>query len=189
MGLLGLGLILIVAIGSGCLFFDSKNAESPLQDSGGRIPPLTPADLLTQLSEAITQRNANLYLLEFDNSTSYRYYPDDESRIRYGVVLDSFDISREQQFAKTLLSRSNLPIDSVAETDFNLRSELPGTDGVQVEFLYRIQLGTVLSIPRAVSGRAVLNLIRGSDGGYVIQTWHDYRQGSEPTIAEWKGSL
>jgi len=178
-----------VLFSSGCLFIDKRNAEAPLQDSGGRTPPLSSAELLSQLSQAFQLRNPSAYLQAFDNSGAYLYTADAEAASRYGAALDSFTYAREERFAQSIFSRTSLPVDSASTATFTIQSDQPQSGGSTVEMTYTIQMGLTVSVPRQVSGRAVLTLVRGTDGGFVIRSWRDNTSGNDPTLADWKARI
>ena len=173
---------------AGCLLLDRRNPEPPLQDFGTYTPALSAAELMQALEHAVVTRNPILYAQSFD-PLQYRYYPEVEALARYGAVFDGYGYSREERFAQGLLSRANLPVDSISEASFEIVSEQPSGDKLTVEADYSIRLGLKLAVPRSVAAHAVFELVRGSDNGYVIRSWHDTRIGNDPGISEWKAVL
>lgn len=125
----------------------------------------------------------------FSRNQNYRFYADTETAGRYSNVFENFDITKEERFIYSLLSRSQVPPDSAVVADFKIETERFIQNDLEVEVQYTIQIGFITPHSTTVNGRSVFLLIRDTDGGFVAKEWKDFRIGNFSTISEWKAIL
>ncbi|MCX7835250.1 MAG: hypothetical protein N2450_04175 [bacterium] len=174
---------------SGCLLLSERNPENPLQQYNNRIPPKTAREFFEGLKNSIKNRNPNQYISFFSKDEDFRFCPDPETAMRYSHIFENFNYSKEERFIHSLLSRSDIPADSLINVVFIIQSEQLTQYFTEVEISYSMQIDFLNFQPTSVSGRSIFRLVRDNDGGYVAKEWKDFKIGSLPTISEWKATL
>ena len=180
-------LILLVAtvIWSGCGLFSTRPAEEP--DSGRRSweTPRVPQDVLTNLSNAMFERDAVNYLRSFEPA-SFTFEADNIA-LANDPSLAPWVYDDEASHIASLLSEGTLPRDSLLFVIFTSPTETVLHDSAEIVTPYDLTAGVALSgAPHRMAGTAHFYLRMGSEGYWQIYRWADARTQEQNTWSDLK---
>lgn len=173
-------LFFCAAIAAGCELFSTRNPEPPGDSShGGWEFPRDPGLVLKNLETAFSLRSSVDYMRSFyeDDSVgiSYVFVPEPEKVANFPGLFDGWDLNRERKHIDVLFNPSNIPADSLSRLSFSINLLNMLGDSADVSASYDIHVGHIReNVPRSVAGLVEFRLLRGMDGGWVIQRWIDH---------------
>lgn len=177
------GLLFVV----GCT---TRTPESPTGTRGTFEPPTSPAIVLANLRNAVTERNTeNLMLCLADPTTrstyTYRFEPSAEVRARYQTLFDAWSLNSERQAFLSLIAR--LPPEGRPTLDITTASiafSSPDSTIYVADYVLTANHG-VASVPTTLSGTMSLSITPERSGQWSISTWRDARRQSDTVEATW----
>ncbi|MCB9391481.1 MAG: hypothetical protein H6506_02380 [Calditrichaeota bacterium] len=159
---------------TGCDLFSTRSPEPPDGARGSWEVPLTPTDVLTNISVALFERNASNYLRSFQ-ADSFMFEADPQVLLQQPSIAD-WDYAREQSHINSLLSEGVLPRDSIIFVVFSATDQTLLGDTAQVTTRYDLTAQVALSgAPGPLAGEAVFSMRVGSQGYWEIVRWSDRR--------------
>ncbi len=174
-----IGLVLSLLLLSGCELFSTRDPETPTGSSSGQWQfPTEPAVVLDNLQNAVGRRASVDYMRSFGigEEDILGFIPDPKTVANHPGVMDGWGFSREQKFVEALFNPAVLPLDSIASLTMEIIRETALADSAEISANYTLHLGhTVDNAPVEMEGRAEFMLNRGSDGGWRIHQWVDFR--------------
>jgi hypothetical protein len=179
----------------GCELFTTRAVEPPSGSTGeGWILPLNPRAVIDNMGNAIERRSDVDYLKSLASDEvglePFKFHADPQTLVNYPNLFNEWSISQETNFAQSLFSPSTLPLDSMATVNFNIEQETVLGDSASLGAQYNLHLGHVRdSAPRQIEGWLDFYLLRGDDGGWYIQRWHDVRIGGQPCWSDLKAQF
>lgn len=183
---ISLSLLLSLAVTlSGCGLFSTRSAEEP--DAGRRSweTPRVPQDVLTNLSNALFERDAVNYLRSFDPA-SFAFEADNIA-LANDPSLAPWTYEDEASHVTSLLSEGTLPRDSLLFVIFTSPTETPLHDSVEIVTPYDLAAGVAISgAPHRMAGTAHFYLRMGSEGYWQIYRWSDARTQEQNTWSDLK---
>ncbi|MDH3252270.1 MAG: hypothetical protein OEM41_05715, partial [Ignavibacteria bacterium] len=101
-------LVPFLLAGVSCTLFDTREPEPPSQAGSDFTPPNLPSDVISNLKNAIAQKNALNYMRSFADTTTidemFRFSPSATARTAYPGVFDDWDRIKEENHIKDLIS-------------------------------------------------------------------------------------
>ncbi len=179
----------------GCELFTTRAVEPPTGSSGeGWTLPLNPRAVVDNLENAIGRRSDVDYLRSLASDDvglePFQFYADPQTMVNFPSLFDDWSTKQETNFAQSLFSPSNLPLDSIVTVSFNIEQETVIGDSSSLNARYELNLGHVRdNAPRQMEGRLDLYMLRGDDGGWYIQRWYDVRIGGQQCWSDLKAQF
>jgi len=187
--------ISIMAALGGCELFTTREPEAPTGGgSGGWQFPLTPQQTMDNITDAVGRRSSVDYIRSLASPdaglTSFLFQADPSAAANHPQLFADWGLDDETAFAQALFSSATLPLDSIAALDLDPQPATVIGDTARIRAQYDLHLGHKRgSAPRQMSGQLEWTLQRGSDGGWYIRLWNDYRNGSAPCFSDLKGQF
>lgn len=186
-------LIFLLILG-GCGLFDTREPENPVGTPHFWTPPLSPGDVLDNITEAFSRRDDWLYMKSFAEpdftDSAFIFFPDISSVSYDSTIFANWDYYAEQTFIRNFFDLQILPQDSTVFIEFTPESEPPGEDLPIYREYYSIVYGHANpNLPREYSGRADIQFDRNRSGNWVIISWKDEKMGDYPSMTELKASI
>jgi hypothetical protein len=170
---------------AGCGLFSTRPAEAPDSGRSSWETPRLPGDVLTNLSNAMFERNAVNYLKSFDANT-FSFEADNEALVNDPSLAD-WHYDDESQYITSLLSEGTLPRDSVLFVIFTSPTETILQDSAEIVTLYDLTAGVALAgAPHHLAGTAHFYLHMGIEGYWLIYDWADARTQEQSTWSNLK---
>ncbi len=170
---------------SGCGLFSTRPAEEP--DAGRRSweTPRVPRDVLTNLSNALFERDAVNYLRSFDPANFV--FEADNIALANDPSLAPWIYEDESSHITSLLSEGTLPRDSLLFVIFTSPTETVLHDSAEIVTPYDLTAGVALSgAPHQMAGTVHFYLRMGSEGYWQIYRWSDARTQEQNTWSDLK---
>jgi hypothetical protein len=169
----------------GCDLFSTRNPEAPNAGQSTWEIPRIPEDVLANLRESLSGRNAANYLLSFDADV-YEFEADPEA-LQQNSSMAGWDYQAESDHINRLFSEGTLPRDSAAAVVFLTMQPTTIGDSAEVIADYSLRAGVALSgAPGPMSGRAYFFLHIGEAGYWTIYYWRDQRTEEQSTWSDLK---
>jgi hypothetical protein len=167
---------------TGCGLFSTRPAEAP--DTGRRSweTPRLPQDVLTNMSNALFERDAVNYLRSF-NQDDYTFVADNVA-LANDPTLSPWHYAEEMGHITSLLSEGTLPRDSLLFVIFTQPEETILQDSAEILTPYDLTAGVAIQAPRRMSGIAHFYLRLGAEGYWEIYRWVDQRTQDENTWSD-----
>lgn len=191
--LLGAGLF-FAGIFSGCKNpFQLRKPEPPKQSETRRVPATQPEVVLSNLKNAIANRNLENYMKCLADSLpggkKFRFVADPTSQIQNPGLFDRWTLASEKRYANYLFSQ--IPKDSTAHLDFKVTKEYILQDTTFFQGDYTLSVHHKLDkkqYPRQAVGRAEFHLCQ-VQGEWFIFYWEDRGNGKEPSWSDVKAAF
>ncbi len=177
-----------------CGIFDTRDPENPGGSANVWIPPVTPDDVLGNISRAFSLHDGVLYMKSYagdaDSDSGFAFSPDPASASLDTAVFAGWDFDKEQSFIRSLFTLDFIPDDSIASFQFEHESGSPSEIKPVYREAYTIRLGHIQSgIPREFAGKARIRFDRNYNGDWVIINWEDEQSGDTPTFSHLKSII
>lgn len=183
-------LVLCAAVLSGCELFSTRDPEPPSSGSSTYTPPTSPDLVLTNLRNAVLEKNTENYLRclvdTLNSSRAFAFFPASAAAARYPSAFQSWSLQSEKSYFSAL----------VAITPKNAASVLILTGGFTMvasdSALYACDyqatfLHGIAGVPETVRGNLQLVLAPDRNSFWSIVRWTDIALAAEPSWSEWKG--
>lgn len=178
----GLGILLFAG---GCDLFTTRDPEPPSSGRGSWQTPRVPLDVLDNLANALSERDAVNYLRSFD-SDSFMFEADPVA-LSEDPTLAGWDYGEESRHASRLFSAGTLPADSALTAIFLAPQETILGDSAVILTGYELAAGVALTgVPRRMAGTADFRLRMGGEGYWQIFRWRDTRTEGQSTWSDFK---
>jgi hypothetical protein len=168
---------------AGCDLFTTRDAEEP-ESTSDLCGPATSSDYVTSVIECALQFHLpEEYLAVFD-AEGYQYTPDGAALGNYSDLLP-WEFNQEANHIRRLFSEQVVPLDSVVWVEFESEESVELGDSARYLEAYTLYIGHVLEgVPRQVSGRMELTVVRTIDGTWIVRRWRDEAVGNEATWSD-----
>ena len=179
-------LILLSAVLCGCGLFSTRPAETPESGRSSWETPRVPADVLTNMSNALFERNAVNYLRSFHQEDFT--FDADNVALANDPTLAPWHYEQESRHIISLLSEGTLPRDSLLFVIFTSPNPVSTpADSADILTPYEITAGVALAgAPHHMAGTAHFYLRMGSEGYWQIYRWVDLRTQDANTWSDLK---
>lgn len=175
--------------------FDIRDVEAPERNTGSQWqPPTTPSQVLTNMENAVLERNADNFLRCLSDSTTgekpFQFIPDNETLANYPQVFSQWHREDEKRVFQEM--DSSVPRNSRFQLVFNDKAEAYETsDSARIEIFYTLRVHhTLETLPSDVSGRAIFLFSRNeAQRNWIIYGWQDVREEGNPTWSTFKAGF
>ena len=168
---------------SGCDLFSTRSPEEPDSDRRSWETPRVPSDVLTNMSNALFERDAVNYLRSF-HPEDFEFFADNVA-LANDPTLAPWYYEHESGHITSLLSEGTLPRDSLLFVIFTTPDETILQDSAEILTPYELTAGVALSgAPRRMAGTAHFFLRMGSEGYWQIYRWVDQRTQEQNTWSD-----
>ena len=174
----GIALLIVIALsGNSCSLFDTRDPEPPSQSGSDFTPPNLPSDVITNLKNAIAQKNAVNYIRCFSDSTTielpFVFTPSATARTSYPGAFDDWTKAKEETHIKDLISHKPSPT-SYSNLLTTGDQFLPQGDVTIFTAGYIFSFDTDdPTFPESARGRLQFILHRDRSSFWVITDWTD----------------
>jgi hypothetical protein len=173
---------------SGCGLFSTRQADPPTTGRHPWEPPRAPSDVLANLTQAMSDRDAVNYLRSF-NSNGFTFEADNVA-LANDPSLAGWSYDDESQHAQRLFNEGTLPRDSVIAAVFSNIVETTLGDSAEVRAQYTLAVGVALaSAPHRMAGTGDFFMRLGSEGYWQIYRWRDSRTEGQSTWSDLKSAV
>ncbi len=191
--LFGTGIFLVLPI-FGCKNpFQLRSPEPPEKSLTRRVPATQPDMVLTNLKNAIAEKNLENYMKclvdSLPGGKKFHFVADPSSQIQNPGLFENWTIESEKRYANYLFSQ--IPKDSTAHLDFKVTKEYIIQDTTFFQGDYTLLLRHKLDekqYPRKAVGRAEFRLCQ-VQGEWFIFYWEDRGDGQEPSWSDVKAAF
>jgi len=183
------GVVILSAL-PGCKTpFSTREPEEPQSKQSSWIQPTSPATVLVNLKNAISEKNKNnlLRCLSDTSATpkSFRYVADPAVASAFPGLFRSWGKPEEENYLNQLLSF--VPADSIMRLELVPMRETTEADSVILLQEYNLRVGHTAETsecPRRMRGQVEFRLSRSSEDLWSIHRWSDLATGAEPTWSD-----
>ncbi len=182
-------IILILAGLQSCDLFSTRAPEQPDVGSSSFMPPTDPYIVIYNLTNAITEKNADNYRKCFSDLDSlnlgFQFIPSAEAIATYSGTFARWDVNAEVNAFKSMISRLN------EETRPSIllppNSDVPlGPDSVLYTADYKLEIRhSIVNIPTDFSGKIRMTIIKDKSGLFSISTWYDIDPPAGDSTKSW----
>ena len=175
----------------GCGILETREPQPPAQTSSTFVPATSPNLVLTNLVNAVRERNTDNYIrcLVDPNFSDkkYSFVPTQEAQSQYFTVFNSWTLSEERGYFENLKSQTP----NVGTTGLffsNEKFESIQSDSALYTATYNFVFQhTVSGVPQEAKGQ--LQFFMGTDRNrlWMIYRWVDLKTGSDFSWSEMKG--
>ena len=177
---------------AGCDLLQTREPEQPSASGSTFVPPTIDSIVISNLQFAIGEKNKENYLrclvgTNFSDKV-FQFQPTSESAAKYASVFSNWTVASEEQYFKNL---SESKPGGFARLDFfnPVFAQRP-PDEVLFEAKYHLIFQHQnSSIPQEGRGNVQLSLVRDGRSSWSIYRWIDFRDTSEITWSDFKGSF
>lgn len=175
--------ILFALLFGGCELFGLRSVETPTEPRSTFTPPTTPDIVLTNLVNAITDKDINNYLqCLVDTSLTlkrFAYTADIASQIRY-PIFQNWQLSNEKNYYYNLLSLTSSGSTSmlfVSTVNTNTYSDSAIYD---MEYLLRFDHQKT-TVAKTLTGKLRFIMVINSKNLWAISRWIDFKSADTDT--------
>lgn len=170
-------LVLLTLVYSGCGLFGLRDVETPTEPRSTFTPPTTPDIVLSNLTNAIIDKDINNYLqCIVDTASSTRrfiYTADIASQIQY-PVFQTWQISNERNYFYNLLSLTNSSSTSLLFFSNVITNTYSDSAVYDMEYLLRFDHQKT-SVAKTLSGKLRFIMVMNSKNLWAISRWIDFK--------------
>lgn len=186
-------IIIILAFTFGvqaCDMFSTRNPEDPNTGQSSFIPPTSPEIVITNLQNAILEKNAENYISCFTDSVpylikSYVFTPTADANSKYPSLFSSWNLYSERQYFISLVSaipNELSPRLTFSENKFDLLS----TDSAVYKASYYLNTNhSVTSTSEIFAGKLYFTLFPDNNGLWAIGSWIDLVNENDTISVSW----
>ncbi len=195
-GLKFLPLVLIAGIalcGWACGLFEPRAAEDPTQAGSNYQPALDAPTVITNLTNAISQKDETNYIRCFSEPVAggriFTFIASAEGLAQYGSILSTWTRNDELNYFRNLHARSGPT--SYSNLQLNEKSPPNVTaDSVVYYFDYTFQFEhTDKTFPTVAQGSLTFTIVPDNNGQWAIAHWVDFKTTSAISWSMFKGKF
>ena len=165
---------------SQCSLFDTRDPEQPSQSGSDFIPPTLVSDVVSNLKNAIAQKNIKNYLRSFtDSSVSgkpFTFTPSSTGSTSYPGVFGDWNLTREESHFRDLVSHK---LSATSYSNLLLSGEAYNPQGDSTVYTASYIFSFDHNDPgfrNVARGRLQFTLKRNSSSFWEITDWTDYQE-------------
>jgi hypothetical protein len=176
----------------GCGLFEPRSPEKPTVPGGGFTPATEPLIVITNLQDAVEQKNVPNYVQCFSDPVTgprlFTFIPSSEGAAQYATVFRDWTIVEEQAYFQNLTVR--VTPTSASRLTLTARSLFFGSDSATLEYDYVLIFEhTDPTFPQIARGNLQFALGRNSNNIWSIYRWTDYKTTNDITWSLFKGKF
>ena len=177
-------LIIIFFVFEGCGLFSTRDSEAPTESRSNFQPPTSPDIVLTNLQSAISEKNANNYVLCFVDSNystrRFSYIADVASQSQY-PVFRNWTLTNENAYFRNMLA---LMLPEATSILFYSTSTPPvsASDTAIFDSDYLLQVDhQKTAVSKTIKGKLRFIMSMDSRSLWSIHNWIDFKSTSTDT--------
>lgn len=175
-----------------CDIFETRDAESPVQPKSNFLQPVTPEDVITNLINALQDRDVENYLSCLSDSNfagkTFHFSASAGASAQFPQLTGMWDKENERQYFNNL--RTRIPEDAQISLTLSNSNYNQLVDSSVFTATYTLNIPQNESnIPATYSGDLRFSLIRDSRSLWSIYFWVDIKKDNSPSWSELKGRL
>jgi len=170
--------------------FSTREPETPVENQSSWMPPLSPELVLTNLQNAILERNSENFIRCLSSAErTYTFTPDPDVMANYGEIFNNWNITNEQTVIQQVFSL--VPSDSSAFLIFPVDvREVPGADSTIFLKKYLLEIHSLQDdLPKIYEGQVEYWLYPNTQGEWSIYKWIDFTLGGSQSWSYLKALL
>ena len=183
-------IILLFLTLSACEWFTTRDPEKPDTGRSTYQPPTSPNIVVSNLANAIKEKNIDNYISCFADSAlynvnQYAFVASADAQSRYTSLFTGWTLFSERQYFTTLLQNSppeTVPL--LVMNNFNYQPYPPDTTIYTSEYFLRVNHNNP-SAYSEFSGTLQFVILRNNSGLWCIQRWSDYRSQNDSLANTW----
>lgn len=176
-------LILLAVLFSGCGLFGLRDVETPTEPRSTFVPPTTPDLVLSNLSNAIIDKDINNYIqcIVDTSSTSKRfvYTADISSQIQY-PVFQNWQTVNERNYFYNLLSLTSAQSTSLLFFSNVTTNTYSDSAIYDMEYLLRFDHQKT-NVAKTLTGKLRFIMVVNSKNLWAISRWIDFKAADSDT--------
>ena len=178
---------LLLLAATGC---STRTPETPTGTRGTFEPPTSPAIVLSNLRNALAERNTENFMLCLSDASTrssyaYRFEPSAEVRARYQSMFDAWTLNSERQAFLSLVSRMPPEVrPSLDISSATVAFSSPDSTVYVTDYVLTANHG-VASVPTSLRGTMSVTITPERSGLWSIATWRDARRPADTVEATW----
>lgn len=174
----------------GCDIFETRTPEPPNQGGSSFLPPTSVDMALTNLKNAISERNSTNYLRCFvdtlNSSRRFDYIPTSTALARFPTVFSRWTLRSEQSYFENL--KAIMQTTATSSLTLTGSFQLVASDSAVYNADYQLTFQHGISgIPETVRGHLQFTLATDRNKIWSIFQWIDTSIGQEASWSELKG--
>ncbi|NUO18541.1 hypothetical protein HUU59_03750 [bacterium] len=159
---------------AGCELFETREPEPPAGARGSWEVPISPEDVLTNLSLSLFERNSSNYMRSF--SPDSFVFMADPIVLQQHPSMSVWETANEQSHINSLFSEGVLPSDSILFVVFSAIEQTLLGDTAHITTHYELTAQVAIAgSPGRMAGEAQFSLEIGDQGYWEIRRWSDQR--------------
>jgi len=173
---------------SGCGLFDPREPEPPEQSSFNNTPATVPSIVISNLLNAVAQKNVENYIRNFSDSSvtgrAFVFVPSADASSTYPNVRE-WTYSDEKEYFQNLVAKA----DGFSTLTLTPNDSLIGTSEASYNFHYVLtfQHTDAATFPTSASGTLQFALAPDASNIWSINSWTDFNTSSDITWSAFKG--
>ena len=177
---------------AGCGLFGPRDPEPPNQSSLNFLPPTEPSIVVTNLQDAVDQKNVQNYVSCFADPSkggrSYVFIPSAEASAQYGPALSGWTATQEQSYFQNLVAKS--PSTAFSSLTLTNKDSLVTSDSVVYGYHYIFTFGhNDPGFPQTAQGNLQFTIATDKNNFWSITRWVDFKTGNDITWSVFKGKF
>ncbi len=180
---------LLLLLASSCDIFETRTPEKPSQGGSTFVPATSPDQVLSNLKNAIAERNTQNYLRSFVDSLSstraFEFVPTSSAYARYPSIFSRWTLASERAYFDNVTTL--VPASIISSLSLAGAFQILGSDSAQYNADYQLVMPHgIESIPQSVHGNIQLFLATDRNKIWSIYRWIDTGSGSDPSWSDLK---
>lgn len=175
---------------AGCGLFEPRTPEDPSQSSLNYRPPTDHTIVISNLQNAVEQRNVANYTSCFSDPAKqgrpFIFIPSVEAAAQYASVLANWSLEAEQGYFQNLVAKS--PSGAFTSLLLTVKSSDVNPDSVVYSYDYVLTFEhSDPDFPKTARGNLQFTLTRDPNNFWAISRWIDFKTTDDVTWSTFKG--
>jgi hypothetical protein len=184
--LAGLGIL------TSCGLFEPRTPEDPTQSSLNFRPPTDPTIVISNLQNAIDERNVANYASCFTDPSKagrpFFFTPSADAGAQYAGVFSGWTFTQEQSYFQNLVAKSSPT--AFSNLLLTMKSTAVTADSVSYSYDYILTFEhNETGFPKTAKGNLQFTLVTDNSNFWTISRWIDFKTGEDITWSMFKGKF
>jgi hypothetical protein len=175
-----------------CGIFEPRTPEEPTQSGLNYRPATSPEIVITNLQNAVDQKNADNYASCFTDPGKglrpFVFIPSADGAAQYPYVMQTWNYRQEDSYFRNLVART--PSGAFSSLTLQLDNSVIGSDSVLYTFRYTLVFEhTETGFPRTAKGTLQFTLSPDPSNIWYIHRWVDFQTEAATSWSVFKGKF
>jgi len=182
--------LLLTIPGGGCGLFDTRDPEPPDQGGFDYVPATVPSIVLSNLVNAIAQKNSDNYMRNFTDPAvtgkPFIFIPSTEASTVYPNVRE-WTYANEREYFQNLVAKA----DGFSNLALTARDSVigPAEATYNFDYVFSFQHTDASTFPTSATGNLQFILTPDATNIWSIFSWSDFSTSSDITWSSFKGKF